>query len=207
MEGTRICLDCGIEKQLDTEFGVTNRNLRYKRCITCMGVDNIAKVAEKDRKKYAKRAFRKKLNEGFFDNGTINITAPSVQQSVLVEDIDKRYRTLDGVEGVYVFYDYYNNAIYVGITKDLRQRLGAHIAHGSTSNKSLSCLMIRGLIERVDIMYVQDVFNRDIYETYLIKTLKPFANRGKTEWDRVGTRLLDTQIMKQYEEFKKDRAH
>ncbi|MFL1677608.1 MULTISPECIES: nucleotide excision repair endonuclease [Bacillales] len=144
--------------------------------------------------------FRRLLEENAFDDGFISIKAPSVRKTLHIDLIradERALYDLKSVGGVYVFYDMYSNPLYVGISKDLHTRMQSHINEVST-NKRLRELMRAGIVHRVDFMYVSNVYSRDIYETYLIKSLRPFCNLGKTNKGRTSSEQDD--ILQEYKD-------
>lgn len=125
---------------------------------------------------------RKKLDDNLYDNGMIAVQVPSVRKSVFVEQIRSDLRPIEdlkGVPGVYVFYDKFSNPLYVGISANLFARTVSHVSRTS-SNQRLAHLLYMKVAHRIDYMYVNSVSHREIYESYLIKTLRPYCNIGKT---------------------------
>lgn len=100
-------------------------------------------------------------------------------------EIDKKIHTLPVTSemlqelsggGVYVFKDFDNQILYVGITDDLKRRISAHLkGYGSQDifNYNKEQLVLEYFNE-------EDVIYRDIYESYLIHQLKPRYNISKT---------------------------
>ena|SRR5690606_23044798 len=75
--------------------------------------------------------------------------------------------------GVYAFYKD-ETPLYVGKCKNLKTRIYEHVI-GMTNTSSFF-----GSFEYVKFFYEDCPMNRDIYETYLINTLKPLFNKNKT---------------------------
>ena len=96
----------------------------------------------------------------------INITIPDFV-TLPVNELDQVKKIL----GVYVILDKHNQPLYVG-KGDLFVRLTQHLKTSKTT-------LFRGYIQSVKYFEVWDDTERDIYETYLINTLKPPFNSSK----------------------------
>ncbi|QWI73283.1 nucleotide excision repair endonuclease (plasmid) [Bacillus mycoides] len=136
-------------------------------------------LAEEHRKNIERR---EKMADNLYDDGMIAVQMPSVRKSVFVEQIRSDLRPIDDlkeVPGIYVFYDKFSNPLYVGISANLYARTVSHVSRIS-SNQRLAHLLHLNVAHRIDFMYVNSVSHREIYESYLIKTLRPYCNIGKT---------------------------
>lgn len=79
--------------------------------------------------------------------------------------------------GVYLFVGEDEAPLYVGLTDNLGRRLSAHLnGWGSQDVFNYN----RGLLQ-IDYFEEPNVLYRDIYESYLIHTLNPRYNIGKTD--------------------------
>ncbi|MED4903974.1 GIY-YIG nuclease family protein [Parageobacillus thermoglucosidasius] len=82
-------------------------------------------------------------------------------------------------KGVYVLFDEEKQPLYVGIAKDLRDRLYSHFkgyTHISAyAHHFKSC----------SVIFEDDLLNRQIYELYLINTLKTPLNFLNNGWKRL----------------------
>lgn len=163
-------------------------------------------VTDQERKEIRKAEFEKaaefkeKLRNNEYDDGMIAIQPPSVRKSVFVDHLKSDMRViadLQYVGGVYVFYDKFSNPLYVGISNDLFKRTGQHINHSSSSVR-LRELIASGTAHRIDYMFVNKISHREIYETYLIKTLRPFCNFGKTGLRRNGDENIQNEYTMYY---------
>ncbi|EJP81137.1 nucleotide excision repair endonuclease [Bacillus cereus] len=163
-------------------------------------------VTDQERKEILKAEFEKaakfkeRLRNNEYDDGMIAIQPPSVQKSVFVEHLKSDMRAVEELQyvgGIYVFYDKFSNPLYVGISNDLFKRTGQHINHASSSVR-LRELIANGTAQRIDYMYVNKISHREIYETYLIKTLRPFCNFGKTGLRRNGDENIQHEYMNYY---------
>jgi len=87
--------------------------------------------------------------------------------------------------GVYFFHNNdFNELLYIGKTCNVKQRVKIHLTdtrffvnqrgekHGSTSD-------IQHNFKWIEVFYVDCPVERDIYETYLINTLRPSLNVNK----------------------------
>lgn len=76
-------------------------------------------------------------------------------------------------KGVYKIYSKEYELLYVGKSKTVKTRVENHIK-GNTHTKGYEHLFYF-----VEVMYVENEMEMDIYETYLINALKPALNRDK----------------------------
>jgi DNA polymerase III subunit epsilon len=94
-----------------------------------------------------------------------------------VDDFKNNY---DGIKkssvGVYVFKNEHGDAVYVGKSKNLHKRISAHL--GGNSN-------VKDLMDHTthcEVFFIEDYSLADIYETYLINSLKPLSNLDKASY-------------------------
>lgn len=103
------------------------------------------------------------------DNGFQRVPATSADVLSLTEG------------GVYVFIGVDEAPLYVGLTDNLGRRLSAHLnGWGSPDIYQYN----RELLS-IDYYTEPNVLHRDIYESYLIHTLRPRYNIGKTDKKKV----------------------
>lgn len=176
---------------------------RLKRKINEEGKYTVTDQERKDlmRAEFEKASkFKESLRNNEFDDGMIAIQPPSVRKSVFVDHLLSDMRAISDLQyvgGIYIFYDKFSNPLYVGISNDLFKRTYQHIGHAS-SNVRLRELIANGTAHRIDYMYVNKISHREMYETYLIKTLRPFCNFGKTGLRRNGDENIQREYMNYY---------
>lgn len=79
--------------------------------------------------------------------------------------------------GVYMFKDVDDNVLYVGISDNLYRRISSHLkGYGSTDIYHYNHDKLT-----VEFFREDHILYRDIYESYLIYTLNPRYNIGKTD--------------------------
>ena len=88
--------------------------------------------------------------------------------------IAKQIESLPESPGVYIFYDDKNLPLYVGKSKNIKDRV---IAHFSTDYESTRRLLMTKSIARIDFIQTAGELGALIQESYLIKTLLPYFNR------------------------------
>lgn len=98
----------------------------------------------------------------------INITI-FYEGSVTHEEIDK----IPHSSGIYVFFDKENHPLYVGQAKDLNTRIYLHFKGGSNTS------FFAHLFNQCKFFREDNQLNKDIYEMYLINTLKTPINLAK----------------------------
>ena len=76
--------------------------------------------------------------------------------------------------GMILFYNDEGELLFVGKARKLRQRVKKHFEDNVSPLKEY-----RDEVNRIDIMYVEDPMEREIYETYLINTLHAKYNVDK----------------------------
>ncbi len=102
----------------------------------------------------------------------LNLKLPEDEIVVTIND----YKSVKEISGIYKIYNHDEKLMYVGQTTNLRRRLKQHF---SGKRKGY-------FIEKVYLFYVEfeDEFITksylDMYETYLIRTLKPRYNVQQT---------------------------
>jgi excinuclease UvrABC nuclease subunit len=102
----------------------------------------------------------------------ININIPEVDLSFSCDQYHEYIEQLKKKSGIYLFYDD-NELLYIGKTVNLYSRLIGHI-NGSSNLKD-----VKHNFKRVEVIFINDVVGREIYETYMINTLKPLLNVDK----------------------------
>lgn len=76
--------------------------------------------------------------------------------------------------GVYFLYDNNDELLYVGKTNNFRSRLLSHFRGRDVAKPFYR------LIDHVTVYFVNENFERELYETYAINTFKPSFNKAKT---------------------------
>jgi excinuclease UvrABC nuclease subunit len=76
--------------------------------------------------------------------------------------------------GIFLFYNINDELLFVGKARKLRQRIKKHFEDNVSPIK-----MHRDEVYRIDISYVEDPMDREIYETYIINTLQSKYNIEK----------------------------
>ncbi|HEY4550758.1 MAG TPA: nucleotide excision repair endonuclease [Bacillus sp. (in: firmicutes)] len=76
--------------------------------------------------------------------------------------------------GIFLFYNINDELLFVGKARKLRQRIKKHFEDTVSPIK-----MYRDEVYRIDICYVEEPMDREIYETYLINTLQSKYNIDK----------------------------
>src|SRR3954462_4194658 len=76
--------------------------------------------------------------------------------------------------GIFQFYNINDELLFVGKAKKLKQRNKKHFENNVSPIK-----MHRDEVYRIDICYVEDPMEREIYETYIINTLQSKYNIDK----------------------------
>ena len=76
--------------------------------------------------------------------------------------------------GIFLFYNINDELLFVGKARKLRQRIKKHFEDNVSPIK-----MHRDEVYRIDICLVEDPMERDIYETYIINTLRSKYNIEK----------------------------
>jgi len=76
--------------------------------------------------------------------------------------------------GIFSFYNINDELLFVGKARKLRQRIKKHFEDTVSPIK-----MYRDEVYRIDICYVEEPMDREIYETYIINTLQSKYNIDK----------------------------
>lgn len=76
--------------------------------------------------------------------------------------------------GIFQFYNINDELLFVGKARKLRQRIKKHFEDNVSPIK-----MHRDEVYRIDVCYVEDPMEREIYETYIINTLQSKYNIDK----------------------------
>jgi excinuclease UvrABC nuclease subunit len=76
--------------------------------------------------------------------------------------------------GIFLFYNINDELLFVGKARKLRQRIKKHFEDNVSPIK-----MHRDEVYRIDISYVEEPMDREIYETYIINTLQSKYNIDK----------------------------
>lgn len=100
----------------------------------------------------------------------ISIVIPDIDVSFPISDIPTNLR---GKSGIYLFYSESGELMYIGKTTDLLNRLRIHFSSDKGTEN------IRHNFKHVECLFVADPLEMELYETYMINTLKPLLNRQK----------------------------
>jgi len=104
----------------------------------------------------------------------INITLPDDKLTFNRYDYKRVREELKTRQaGVYFLYDKDDRLLYVGKTNNLRTRLLQHFRGHDVAKDFYR------LIDHVTVYFVNNEFEREIYETYAINTYKPLYNTAK----------------------------
>ena len=76
--------------------------------------------------------------------------------------------------GIFLFFNINDELLFVGKARKLRQRIKKHFEDTVSPIK-----MYRDEVYRIDICYVEEPMDREIYETYIINTLQSKYNIDK----------------------------
>ena len=76
--------------------------------------------------------------------------------------------------GIFLFYNINDELLFVGKARKLRQRIKKHFEDNVSPIK-----MHRDEVYRIDISYVEEPMDREIYETYIINALQSKYNIEK----------------------------
>jgi excinuclease UvrABC nuclease subunit len=89
----------------------------------------------------------------------IEIKLPDIERKEALADINKE-------AGLYFLYDHEGVLLYIGQSKNLRKRIAAKLVKMQE-------------VKSFAVVYVQDPFDREIYETAFINEMKPSQNKSK----------------------------
>jgi hypothetical protein len=103
----------------------------------------------------------------------ISVTLPDVFLEVNAREVRRKYAYKKS--GVYVFYSADGEALYVGKTVDFKSRFNDHSTRSDFYN----------LAEKARLYFVDSEYEKDIYETHLIRELRPQYNKAKTFYSRL----------------------
>lgn len=119
----------------------------------------------------------------------INITIPQADISITERkqsrnDIEPPIKPIQGFidlheiprdkGGMILFYNIDDEILFVGKARKLRQRVKKHLEDNVSPLKNH-----RDEVYRIDVLFVEDAMERDIYETYLINKLQAKYNVDK----------------------------
>ncbi|MEC1869691.1 nucleotide excision repair endonuclease [Bacillus paralicheniformis] len=104
----------------------------------------------------------------------IKVSLPNLSDFKYPEELDKQTR----LSGIYLIFGGDDELLYIGKAKNLRIRLKQHF-QGKTNTKDLS-----NHFEKYRYFICEDPFEREMYETYLINTMMPKANKSKVYFKR-----------------------
>lgn len=104
----------------------------------------------------------------------INITMPDDSMTFNKREYKQyRDRLKSRPAGVYFLYDANDTLLYVGKTGKFRGRLRSHFRGNDVSEPFYR------LIEYVTVYFVEDAYERELYETFAINTFQPEYNKSK----------------------------
>jgi len=106
----------------------------------------------------------------------ITITIPNFDIELPVDEVNNIPKNK---AGIYLFYGANNDLLYIGKTKLLRQRIRQHLLSNDINTE-----LLRHHFVFVRCIYVDDSLERDIYETYMVNTLRPLFNIDKVLVDK-----------------------
>lgn len=89
----------------------------------------------------------------------IDIRLPDIERKEAIADINKE-------AGLYFLYDHEGVLLYIGQSKNLRKRIAAKVDKMQE-------------VKSFAVVYVQDPYEREIYETAMINEFKPLRNKQK----------------------------
>lgn len=97
---------------------------------------------------------------------------------------------------VYRFLDRNNNVIYIGKTKDIRQRISTHLS--TSGHLPDACYRRINKIEYIDFPTTTDM---SIYELYFINKFKPEYNKRDKEESNLSAKIPNIDSWKLYKDF------
>jgi len=113
----------------------------------------------------------------------INITIPKPDVSI-TKEADPQMSHIYGFTdfhlitrekgGIFMFFNEQDELLYVGKARKLRQRIKKHFEDTVSDIKDH-----RNEVTRIDVCIVEDPVEREIYETYIINTLRAKYNTEK----------------------------
>ena len=107
--------------------------------------------------------------------------------------------------GIYMFYNEdQGELLYIGKASNLRQRVKMHLRDTSMGpNRFGGTGDVKHNFRWIETFCVDCPMERDIYETYLINTLKPFLNVGKV-YSYKTSRYIDKYKSEEYLKFQEE---
>lgn len=94
----------------------------------------------------------------------------------------------DNTNGIYVLFDDTGRCLYVGQSSDLRSRLRTHLSGQGTAADFYT------EIAKIRVYFVDNPYEREIYETFAITYFKGIYNRAKT-YKRMGVPETSRQFV------------
>ncbi|WP_028559786.1 GIY-YIG nuclease family protein [Paenibacillus pinihumi] len=125
---------------------------------------------------------------------SITVSLPEVYLEAAPREI--RNKSMYDLPGVYVFYDDRNVPLYVGKTVSFKRRISRHSMSSDFYHFS----------SHVRLYLVENEYEKDIYETYLISTLKPEYNKAKTFYTRLDYEDMLHEVNERITEAKREIA-
>lgn len=101
----------------------------------------------------------------------LNLNIPP-DEEVTIENLE----TVRAIGGVYKIYDESNDLVYVGQSKNLARRIKEHFRN---KRKGIFIHKVKFFYVHHEDVFVEDSM-RDMYETFLIRKLKPKYNKYQT---------------------------
>ena len=123
----------------------------------------------------------------------INITLPEVFLELTVEEF-RSADYLKKVPGVYMIYGDQDRLLYVGITKCFRSRILSHLLGNGNAE------LFYKQVQRIVLYKVEDLSEREIYETWAISKMGPEYNIAKSD-----TTAINVDMLQQIEELEEER--
>lgn len=111
---------------------------------------------------------------------------PEIDEVLLTEDVRRGHR-FKNTGGVYIFYNRFNEPLYVGISYNVGKRVPEHLFN-SKGNPDLQQYLNCEELQQgcyVAVFYEKDKAKQELYESYLIKLLFPRFNINKTDRDKL----------------------
>jgi len=91
-------------------------------------------------------------------------------QLILADNIKEK-------SGVYIIYDKFSEAIYVGQTKNFRPRMHMHINYNTTALMKSKRQIPVGKCAYYSFIEIDNSFDKDLFELILIRYLRPKYNK------------------------------
>lgn len=106
-------------------------------------------------------------------DGLILINQPDIDFTFNCQDYKNYLTYIKNKSGLYLIYNKEDELLYIGKAKNLYSRIISHL-NGSSNLKD-----IYHNFYKVKMIFVNDPLYRELYETYMINTLKPLLNVEK----------------------------